>query len=207
MNPAISPSTGNIGLHLCCAPCLSGTLATLRAGGGIPAPGELFFFNPNIHPLIEFRRRVKALRIYLERNRLEAEIDDEYGLESWLEAMLADGGLPKNRRDRCRRCYLLRLSRAAERFKARGREAFTTTLLASREQSRELVLDAGREVADRFGLEFLPADFSRAGPAEGELKGIYRQQYCGCVFSEEERYRHTGRHLYPPPGARADGLG
>ena len=181
-------------LHVCCAPCLASALATLRAHQ--TAVGGIIFHNPNIHPLLEFRRRVKALRLYLERDPLPAEIDDSYGLPVYLSAILdAGGGIP-DRRERCRRCYALRLGKAAEQAAAQGFAEFTTTLLASREQDRDLVAEEGEKAAAKQGIRFVRKDLREVLPPEKLLRGIYRQQYCGCVFSEEERYRNTNKHLY-----------
>ncbi len=185
-------------LHVCCAPCLATAAETLRREGkeALPPVGGIIFYNPNIHPLLEFRRRVKALRLYLERDPFQAEIDDRYGLPEYLSAVLnADGSIP-DRRERCRRCYVHRLAKAAERAKALGYGAFSSTLLASREQDRDLVAEAGREAGEALGVEFVAADLRKALPPERLMRGIYRQQYCGCVFSEEERYRNTNKHLY-----------
>lgn len=180
-------------LHVCCAPCLAMALATLRADDGAE-PAGIIFYNPNIHPLLEFRRRVKALRVYLERDPLSSEIDDSYGLRTFLEQVASEPGLA--RRERCRRCYRLRLERTAELCEGMGVEAFSTTLLASREQDRDLVADAGEEAARKRGLTFIRKDLRRVLPDEKALRGIYKQQYCGCVFSEEERFRDTRMHLY-----------
>ncbi len=187
-------------LHVCCAPCLATALTTLAAPAqGDPPPiAGAFFYNPNIHPLLEFRRRVKALRLYLEREGLPAEIDDEYGLPRFLETVNWRGG----RRERCAGCYAMRLGKTAERAKALGLEGFTTTLLASREQDGDCVREVGEQVAKRCGVRFFTADLRRLLPDEKRLRGIYKQQYCGCVFSEEERYRDTGKHLYRPGGTR-----
>ncbi len=187
-------------LHVCCAPCLATALATIRGGGaeGLPPLAGVFFYNPNIHPLLEFRRRVKALRLYLERDPLPAEIDDEYGLSRYLETVNWRG----KRAERCAACYAVRLGKTAERAKALGLRGFTTTLLASREQDRDCVRAIGEEAAARHGVRFFPADLRRLPPDEKRLRGIYKQQYCGCVFSEEERYRDTGKHLYFPGGTR-----
>ncbi len=187
-----------LALHVCCAPCLATALETLRRGEGtdFPAVGGIIFFNPNIHPLLEFRRRVKALRLYLERDPLPAEIDDIYGLPAYLAAVLnPDGSLPE-RRERCRRCYVFRLGKAAELAAAKGFGAFSTTLLASREQDRDLVAEAGREAGDARGIAFVAGDLRKLPAPEKLLRGIYKQQYCGCIFSEEERYRDTNKHLY-----------
>ncbi len=183
-------------LHVCCAPCLIGTLHTIRSQNPspLPAPARIIFYNPNIHPLLEFRRRQKALRVYLERDPLPSEIDDGYGLRIFLDRVLSDPKL--SRRDRCRRCYRLRLDRTAELCRQYGLEAFSTTLLASREQDRDLVAAAGFEAADKYGLTFLEADLRGAPPDGKMLRGIYKQQYCGCIFSEEERFRDTKKHVY-----------
>ncbi len=94
------------------------------------------------------------------------------------------------------------LGKTAERAKALGLEGFTTTLLASREQDGDCVREVGEQVAKRCGVRFFTADLRRLLPDEKRLRGIYKQQYCGCVFSEEERYRDTGKHVYRPGGTR-----
>lgn len=193
-----SVETKNILLHVCCAPCLATALATIRGEAGLPQGlppiHSIFFYNPNIQPLLEFRRRVKALRLYLERDPLAAEIDDRYGLSPYLGTVNWRG----ERRERCRDCYRMRLGKTAERAGALGLEGFTTTLLASREQDRDLVREIGEKAAAENGVRFVVADLRRLLPDEKALRGIYKQQYCGCVFSEEERYRDTAKHLYFP---------
>lgn len=189
---------GGIFLHVCCAPCLAAAMATFRAreGGAFPPVSGIVFYNPNIHPLLEFRRRLKALRVYLERDPLSAEIDDRYGLGVYLARILDRDGQPPERRERCYRCYSLRLEHAAGVAAAAGLPALSTTLLASREQDRDLVAEAGRKAAEKFGLEFVVGNLRRFLPEERMMRGIYKQQYCGCIFSEEERYRDTNKHLY-----------
>lgn len=184
-------------LHVCCAPCLITALTTLRQPeNGIPPPAGIFFYNPNIHPLLEFRRREKALRVYLERDSLSAEIDSTYGLGLFLATVLENGRLPADRRERCRRCYRLRLEQTARQAAHAGFSAFSSTLLASREQDRGLVAEEGRQAAEKNGIAFIETDLRRFLPEEKMFRGIYRQQYCGCVFSEEERYRNSNKHVY-----------
>lgn len=192
---------GGIFLHVCCAPCLAAAMATFRAreGGAFPPVSGIVFYNPNIHPLLEFRRRLKALRVYLERDPVSAEIDERYGLRDFLKAVDKDGEAAPAP-ERCRRCYALRLGKTAELAKAAGCRGFSTTLLASREQDRDLVAEAGREAAARHGVSFVEGDLRRVLPEPKMLRGIYKQQYCGCVFSEEERYRDTKMHLYCEKG-------
>lgn len=197
-----SPPSSGIGLHACCAPCLLRAREAFRNAGARGIAG-IFFHNPNIHPLLEFRRRVKALKIYLERYPLFSEIDETYGLERYLAAV-RPGGTVTGRRERCYRCCHLRLDSVAKRCAELGLDGFTTTLLASREQDLDVVRAAGRDLAAEHGVEFVDGDYRHFEPAARDLRGIYRQQYCGCVFSEDERYRGTGRHLYPPTRGEDD---
>ena len=178
-------------LHVCCANCLSDVIGALRGDGDEVV---LLFANPNIHPLVEFRRRRKSVRLLAARLGLELE-EDPYGLFEFLEAVRGEeregeGGA------RCRICYGMRLGRAAERAKDLGADAFTSTLLVSRQQDRASVVEAGRAAADEWGVPFEAADLrelhgtDRARPRDLKL---YRQGYCGCVFSEEERFRDSSR--------------
>jgi len=194
-------------LHVCCGPCLAAARETLKRGEETTFPpiGKIVFYNPNIHPLLEFRRRVKALSLYLERDPLSAEIDDEYGFLEYLANVVGDAANPPKGRERCYRCYMFRLKKTAESAKRNGFGGLSTTLLASREQDRDLVARAGREAAGLFGLEFVEADLRKFPPAEKIMRGIYKQQYCGCIFSEEERFRGTSKHLYFPGGKRPEG--
>lgn len=189
-------------LHICCAPCFATACATLRQAPDAPGlPAQIYFYNPNIHPLLEFRRRIKALRLYLERDPFPAEIDDVYGLAGWLSEVAWGCLPPTDRRERCSRCYRMRLGSAARRAAMLGLPAFSTTLLASREQDRDLVARAGRQAADEAGVRFVEADLRQFLPDEKMMRGIYKQQYCGCIFSEEERYRTTTKHLWRGPGS------
>lgn len=185
-------------LHVCCAPCLITALTTVQDNQekAFSAISEIFFYNPNIHPLLEFRRRVKALQVYLERNPLSAEIDAEYGLRSFLACVAPNGKVPPDRRDRCYHCYMMRLTKTAEYAANKNIWAFSSTLLASREQDRDLVTQAGQEAARKYNIKFVTGDLRRILPDEKLLRGIYKQQYCGCLFSEEERFANTNKHLY-----------
>ncbi len=201
---------GKMALHVCCAPCFAAARETLRQTGGTDGAeprdvGGILFFNPNIHPLLEFRRRVKALRVYLERDPVPAEIDEKYGLREYLAAVSEGTGSVAEGRERCRRCYALRLGKTAKWAAENGFDAFSSTLLASREQDRDLVAEAGEEAGKQCGIAFVKADLRKYLPPEKLMRGIYKQQYCGCVFSEEERYRNTNKHIHRPGGAERDG--
>ncbi len=178
-------------LHVCCANCLADVVGAVADEGDEVV---LLFANPNIHPLVEFRRRRKSVRLLAERLGLELE-EDPYGLFEFLEAVKGcwregEGGA------RCRTCYGLRLGRAAARAKEIGADAFTSTLLVSRQQDRDGVVEAGERAAREAGVPFEAPDLRELHGTDAarpkDLK-LYRQGYCGCVFSEEERFRETSR--------------
>ena len=169
-------------LHICCGPCAAFPVRHLCEQGH-----ELtgYFYNPNIHPYKEFRRRLDTSREFAAKEGLDLVVDDAYTLEDFLAGALAAGA------DRCRACYELRLDRAAAYAAAHGYDCFTTTLLVSPYQRHEAIRAAGERAADGAGVPFLYIDF-RPGWPEGvriskELE-LYRQPYCGCVFSERDRY-------------------
>ena len=179
-------------LHICCAACALGAMDAL-AREGFRVTG--FFYNPNIHPLLEFRRRLKAVKCLRDRLKLDLHCDEQYGLDVFLGA--AAGAERKD--ERCSRCYRLRLAGAAAKASELGLRLVTTTLFASPHQDVEMVARVGEEAARREGLEFLVRDFRRhhdEAHAKARAMKLYLQQYCGCIFSEYERYRDTGLHVY-----------
>ena len=184
-------------LHVCCAGCLIGALEALRGEG---AEVEGIFANPNIHPLLEFRKRMKAVKVYLESDPLPVIFDEDYGLETFVQKIHHP-----DRSKRCQRCYEARLRRTAEAARAMGFDSFTTTLLISPHQYHDVIRAVGEQVAGRVGVPFLYRDFRprhQAAHAEAGRRHLYRQQYCGCCFSEYERYRDTTRELYRPAAER-----
>jgi len=179
-------------LHTCCAVCLHGPLEALTSAGH---EVSVLFFNPNVHPLLEFRRRLKALRVFAESSPIDIVAVEDYGLTEFLERVDWRSGAPK----RCLDCYRLRLGRTAAEAKARGFDAFSTTLLVSPMQDRSAVLRAGREAHEGAGARFLEADWRdlyRGSHEYAKSRSLYHQQYCGCIFSEAERFAPTRKHLY-----------
>lgn len=123
---------------------------------------------------------------------LEVVYSDRYDLEHFLEKTLPwDSG-------RCRSCYRIRVEAVALEAKARAMEAFSTTLLYSRYQKHEWIKEVGLEMEERYQIPFHYQDF-RPGWGQGVEKskalGLYRQPYCGCIFSERERYQPKGDHV------------
>ena len=183
-------------VHACCGPCAAAVLETLRAGG----PFTLYFYNPNIQPLLEFRRRAKAFQVLVEAERVPALVDLAYDPRFFLRAVPWNEGAPSGRMPpRCLACYRLRLTETARMAAERGFSTFTTTLLASTHQDHEAVRRAGEEAARAHGVGFFYADWRPLAPraaTEARRRSLYRQQYCGCLFSEAERFGPTGKHLY-----------
>lgn len=170
-------------LHVCCGPCACYPLEVLQAREvGL----ELWFYNPNIHPLAEFTRRRDTLAYLAMQKGLTVDFSVPYEPRKFL-ALAMESPQPPGR---CRLCYRLRLSAAAAEAKARGHTAFSTTLLFSRRQKHDLIIEEGRAAAAEHGLEFHYEDW-RGGWQRGfEIAkglGLYRQNYCGCLFSELER--------------------
>ena len=193
-------------VHVCCAHCAIGVLRRVAERGH---QAVAYFDNPNIHPLLEFRRRLKAMKVLSDRlgPREPAFADvvygEQYGLTAFLRQAYADGAP-----GRCERCYEMRLRAAARRGLDLGCDAFTTTLLISLHQKHDQVRAVGEAVAGREGIGFYYEDF-RALLEESHQTAkrlmLYSQSYCGCIFSEHERYKDTTKHLYRggsmPPGS------
>ncbi|MDD5169722.1 MAG: epoxyqueuosine reductase QueH [Syntrophales bacterium] len=169
-------------LHTCCAPCTIYPLKVLR-GQGHDLTG--YFYNPNIHPYLEYKKRLDTLKEFAAREAFPVIFDETYPMETFLREVVG------NEEDRCRHCYELRLRFVAKEARAGNYDAFSTTLLYSIYQKHDLIRVAGEKAAAEYGVSFLYSDF-REGWAEGvsvsREQGMYRQPYCGCIYSEKERY-------------------
>lgn len=185
--PLVSPekekyTAMNLLLHICCAPCSVACIQQLREEGIEPVG---YWYNPNIHPFTEYRARRDCLVEYAKSIGLELVVEDEYGLRPFVQAV--SGNIDK----RCGYCYASRFQRTAQYAADHGFDAFATTLTVSPYQDHPLIFETGRRIGASLGVEFRPYDFSprfRAGQNEARALGLYMQKYCGCIFSEEDRY-------------------
>ncbi len=169
-------------LHVCCAPCANQCIDTLRSEG-FEVSG--FWYNPNIHPFTEYRARRNCLRQYAERIGLPLLEKDEYALRPFVREVAEDIA------HRCGKCYEMRLFETAKTAKEQGFDSFTSSLFISPYQNHELMKETALRAADTYGVEFLYRDFRplfKAGQEKARELEMYIQKYCGCVFSEEERY-------------------
>ena len=158
-------------------------IETLRQKGIEPTA---FWYNINIHPFTEYRERREAMKAYAASIDLPLIVEDDYGIREFVR------NVAENIAARCVFCYRSRLERTAKEAAARGFDSFTTSLLVSPYQNRELILETGAAIAARHGLEFLPYDFRprfREGQERARELDLYMQKYCGCIYSEEDRYR------------------
>jgi predicted adenine nucleotide alpha hydrolase (AANH) superfamily ATPase len=198
-------------LHSCCGPCTVQCAAALLEEGIRPG---LFWYNPNIHPLTEYRSRRDTLVQYAAETKLDLVMEDEYGLRSFIAGVYPDferttakiegagSGGTTTGKGRCAFCYRTRLEKTARQALAEGFDHFSSTLLISPYQNHELIRSIGEELAERFGIPFLYRDFRprfREGQAQARERGYYMQKYCGCIFSEEERYAQAYAKK-PKPG-------
>jgi len=171
-------------LHICCAPCATYTIKRLWEEG-FEVTG--FWYNPNIHPWTEHEKRRESLVKYAEAIGLPTIWKERYDMPLFLRAVVGHERFG----ERCTICYRLRLEKTADVASERGFDAFTTTLLISPYQDQELIRHIGEEIGARYGVEFHFEDFRWGWSERGRLTrehGLYRQQYCGCIFSEWERY-------------------
>lgn len=169
-------------IHLCCAPCAIYPYFRLKEEG-FDVTG--FFYNPNIHPYLEYRKRLDTVKEFSTRVGLEIVYGGAYELDKFLLRIVGKGLL------KCEECYRIRLEALGRAAKEHGADAFTTSLLYSKYQKHDLIAGIGREVAAEHGVEFFYEDFRRGwreGILESKAMGLYRQQYCGCIYSEQERY-------------------
>ena len=183
--------TKKILIHACCGPCAVAYFdGFLEDNDNLDFEATLLWHNPNIHPTTEYNSRKASLEEFAKDRNLDLIIHDYYGLLEHTAKSMQD--ISK----RCAACYLLRLSYAAELAKERGMGYFTTTLLASPYQGFDQITRFGNKLADMHGLTFVVQDY-RAGFQQSINKarkmGLYIQKYCGCIFSEEERYRKKKR--------------
>lgn len=172
-------------LHICCGPC-SIMPAMLFADEGYELTG--FFHNPNIQPLAEYLRRREGASQCATNLKMPILYDDAaWDMPAWLMRQLP---VTKSK-TRCQNCIATRLEQTALKAAALGIEKFSTSLLYSHYQPHDFIHQKGEEIAASHGLEFIYRDFRsywQEGIDISKAWEIYRQQYCGCVFSENERY-------------------
>lgn len=176
-------------IHVCCGPCGIYPIKKLEGQFEVAA----FYFNPNIHPEDEYKKRLKAFQEYSDKHKINYIIGD-YKPEEYFETVEE---VAKEKDKRCPLCYELRLDRTAQKAEELNYDAFTSTLLISPHQDIELVRDLGGMIAKRYDLDFYDGRPEgdkkkykgfRPGFTEGrkiaKKENLYEQTYCGCIYSQ-----------------------
>ncbi len=172
-------------LHCCCAPCSAYPISFFISQN---IELDLIFYNPNIHPYREWQNRMFAMKNYAEKIGLNLLINYDYPLERIIKGML---DYHFERENRCEFCYLERLRFIAKFAKENEYEAFSTTLLISPYQDHLLIKSISEKVGRNNEIKFYYKDFRNNFKESKDIaknNNLYSQTYCGCVFSERDRY-------------------
>jgi predicted adenine nucleotide alpha hydrolase (AANH) superfamily ATPase len=170
-------------IHVCCAHCAAYTVAYWRQQGY--EVGGLWY-NPNIHPYTEHQQRLEGMRKLAKQAEVPLIEIEGYDVIEYFRRVAG------HEEERCRHCFELRLTKTAETAREEGFDAFTTTLLISPHQEHEILRHTGEKIAEEQSIEFLYADLRKRYSDSRHITkpmDLYRQQYCGCIYSEWERYR------------------
>lgn len=169
-------------IHVCCAHCAAYTVEYWRRQGD---EVSALWYNPNIHPYLEHQHRLESVQALAQEINLPLIITEGYDMMEYFRQVAG------HESQRCQYCFNLRLTKTAETARQSGFNAFTTTLLISPQQKHDTIRETGNKIAEEQGLEFLYADLRKRYSDSRHLTkplNLYRQQYCGCVYSEWERY-------------------
>ncbi len=172
-------------VHCCCAHCTAYTVDYWRRQG-YEVSG--FWYNPNIHPYAEHQHRLEAIKSLAHEVNVPLIIAEGYDIIEYFRQVAG------RESQRCQFCFGIRLMKTIETALEKGVNAFTTTLLISPQQKHDLLREIARRLAEERDIEFLYADLRKRYSDSRHMTkplNLYRQQYCGCIYSEWERYTGT----------------
>jgi len=173
-------------IHICCANCAIYPIQKIR-NRGINLYG--LWFNPNIHPFLEYEKRMNSVELLKNKISLDLTFIDNYGLVDFIRKVVFD------EKSRCKHCYSMRLEETAKNAKRLSMDAFTTSLLISPYQNINLINQICSEMSERYNIDYYGEDFRDSfyeSRSLGREMGFYQQKYCGCIYSEMERYSKIG---------------
>ncbi len=184
-------------LHCCCAPCTSACIELLAEHFEV----TLLFYNPNIYPEAEFHKRAEELKRFIGEIPLASEVHvaiDSYDPQEFYSAVRGHENDGEGS-ERCTACFRLRLGRAAEYAAEHGFDYFCTTLTTGTRKDEQRLNQIGQQLSEIYSVKSLPADFKKKGGFDRstelcERYGMYRQNYCGCVFSLKESQEKTAQN-------------
>ena len=152
-----------------------------------------FFYNPNIHPYGEYTARKSALEVYARKNKLRVFFH-KYDMKNFFRNICGSEEFG----ERCKACWRMRIDETAHFASQNGYTHFTTTLLVSPYQDQKMVKQIAEEAAKKYGVDFVSRDFRdgfRVSQDKAKEEGMYRQKYCGCIFSEQERHEKVTKRV------------
>lgn len=176
-------------LHICCAPCVIHPFEELKSKESDTITG--LFYNPNIHPYTEYINRRKTLEEYSKRHKITV-VFHKYDIENYFRHISGN----EEPGTRCRLCWRMRLEETALYGAQNNYDFFTTTLLVSPHQDQKAIKRIAEEMAKKYNIAFLYKDFRdgfRKAQNRAKNENLYRQKYCGCIFSERQRYDKRDR--------------
>ena len=196
------PSQTTLLVHTCCAGCLLNISETLEQEEDVKFRLIAYWYNPNIHPSREYLKRRDALVSFSREKRIPLILSRDYSIEEFFQCtllweMMENKDTGEKDQDlegshlRCEECYRLRLERTAELARQLKSPSFTTTLLSSPYQDHQLIRRVGEDMGAGKGTIFFYRDFRKGFKKYNEeykKTGLYHQNYCGCLFSERERF-------------------
>lgn len=173
-------------LHVCCGPCSVAIFEELLKDYDLIA----YFYNPNIHPVEEYEKRKNETIKICQELKIDF-IEDEYNSKDWFEFIKGLEDEPEGG-ERCTKCFEFRLDRAGKYAKENNFDIFATTLTSGRNKPAKIINPIGNKIAEKYNIKFLEADWKKDGRQEKanklcKLKDIYRQDYCGCVYSKKSK--------------------
>jgi predicted adenine nucleotide alpha hydrolase (AANH) superfamily ATPase len=174
-------------LHTCCAPCVSLVHEIL----GVSCRVVSYYCNPNIHPRVEYEKRLSEL-VRFSREKGFTVIDGDYDVRNWMDRVKPHR-FRGERSERCRQCIALRLERSFEKARDMSIGTVATTLTVSPHKDAGMINELGRDLSRKFGIGYYEADFKKNDGYRKSVElarrhGLYRQNYCGCVYSLHDRY-------------------
>ncbi|MCX7698281.1 MAG: epoxyqueuosine reductase QueH [Candidatus Goldbacteria bacterium] len=174
-------------LNVCCAPDATHSINVLQEEGFHVIT---YFYNPNIHPENEYKRRFLDMIKLAKQINIENITHVPYDLEEWKKRCDKYAG-EKEGGKRCIECFKLRLKKTAEKAKELGIEIFATTLTISPHKNAELINKIGKEIANEFGIKYYESNFKKKDGFKKSIElskkyNLYRQNYCGCVYSQRD---------------------
>ena len=170
-------------LYVCCATCLAGVIKQIKDKYKITC----YFYNPNIHPKKEYKKRLTDVKKYCDKLNIPLIIG-KYDKDKWFKIIKGLEQEPEGWK-RCVKCYTMRLENTAKIAKDRGFNIFTTTLTVSPHKKAEIINPIGVKLGKEYGLKFLEADFKKQNGFKiaceiARREAFYKQSYCGCIFSK-----------------------